>query len=132
MLHFVFQKKEVNTILGDIINHVSSDRSYEKFYPQVLLFTVQPTFTSYSDFPVNGCFDIISTLPIPPSNKILEHPRKHSTFLTGFGYLPYSNVALNLHSTFIFYTVGVGSFEDFDSRQKFHRCICHGKSDWYF
>ncbi len=30
-----FQKREVNTIVGDIIKHMTPDRAYEDFYPQL-------------------------------------------------------------------------------------------------
>ena len=30
-----FQKREVNTILGDVIKHMTPDRAYEDYYPQL-------------------------------------------------------------------------------------------------
>ena len=33
--HCLSQKKEVNTILGDIIKHMTPDRAFEQHYPQV-------------------------------------------------------------------------------------------------
>ena len=30
-----FTKKEINTLLGDIIRHVQPDRIFERFYPQL-------------------------------------------------------------------------------------------------
>ena len=32
---FSQQKKEVNTILGDVIKHMTPDRAFEDYYPQV-------------------------------------------------------------------------------------------------
>ena len=29
------QKKEINTLIGDIIQHVQPDRKFENFYPQL-------------------------------------------------------------------------------------------------
>jgi hypothetical protein len=36
-LHYtaLFQHREINTILADIIEHVAPDRSYEQYYPQL-------------------------------------------------------------------------------------------------
>ena len=34
--NFSLQKKEINTFLGDIIKHMTPDRAYEEFYPQLM------------------------------------------------------------------------------------------------
>lgn len=46
---FFSKKKEINTLLGDIIKHIQPDRSFEKFYSQ-LQSIVSKILTYLTDF----------------------------------------------------------------------------------
>lgn len=37
----ISQRRELNTILGDIIKHMTPDRAFEDFYPQLQSITVK-------------------------------------------------------------------------------------------
>lgn len=64
-----FQKKEINTILGDIIKHVTPDRAYEDFYPQ-LQSVVSKIMAHQHDFSL--LFSLVSyILPFYPGNHFL-------------------------------------------------------------
>ena len=52
MFNYVFfsKKREVNTFIGDVIKHMTPERSFEQHYPQVLYDTHLKLFTQCQSY----------------------------------------------------------------------------------
>ena len=68
--YHALQKRELSTILGDIIKHMTPDRAYEDFYPQ-LQSVITKILAHQHDFSL--LFSLVSSLKLCCNVKVLLH-----------------------------------------------------------
>lgn len=81
---FLSQKREVNTVLADIIKHMTPDRAFEDAYPQVTGSLAPPVFVSNQPCRPHTVSGLAAAVGDPEDPRILPQllsPLLHGGFL---------------------------------------------------